>query len=502
MACMGIDIGTSGCKAVVFSERGKELSHAYREYSVNISGNGWAELDSSKVIESCFEVIREASENSSEKVHAIGISSQGEAFIPLDAKGRTLGNAMVSFDTRAGEITEKREWKSLRKKLYAITGHSSHPMFTLFKLQWLKKNRNDLYRMADKFLCFEDLLEMKLGVREPAMGWPLAGRTMLFDIRKHQWDQEILDLCGLSSDNFARPLKSGSIAGTISQEAAKKLSLPDNVIVVTGGHDQPCGALGAGAVDDGCAMYATGTVECICPVVSSLIQSDELYKSNLCSYDYALENLYTTVAFSLTGGNILKWFRDEFGDMEITEAHKLGLNPYELILKNMPQTPSSLMVLPYFAPSGTPYFDTEAEGAVLGLKLSTTRGEFIRALLEGVAFEMRLNLDILNKAGIKINELRAIGGGAKSPAWTQLKADVMNKPVSIVETEEAGCLGVAMLAHSACSGEKIESVVKNWVKISGLITPNSENAEYYNKRFELYKNLYPSLKKIKVSTQC
>ncbi|OGV49936.1 MAG: hypothetical protein A2017_10620 [Lentisphaerae bacterium GWF2_44_16] len=501
MACMGIDIGTSGCKAVVFNEDGKELSHSYREYSINISADGRAELDSSKVIESCFDVIREASGKSPEKVHAIGISSQGEAFTPVDAKGRILGNAMVSFDTRANEITEKEEWKNLRRKLYDITGHSSHPMFTLFKLQWLKKNRNDLYGAADKFLCFEDLLEMKLGVKKPAMGWPLAGRTMLFDVKKHQWDDEILDLCGLSSDNLARPLKSGSIAGTISPETAKSLSLTDNVIVVAGGHDQPCGALGAGAVDDGCAMYATGTVECICPVVSSLIQSDELYKSNLCSYDYTLKNLYTTVAFSLTGGNILKWFRDEFGSVEVTEARKQGLNPYELILKNMSQTPSSLMVLPYFTPSGTPYFDTEAEGAVLGLKLSTTRGEFMRALLEGVAFEMRLNLDILNKAGIKINELRAIGGGAKSPAWTQLKADVMNKPVSIVETKEAGCLGVAMLAHSSCSGEKIESVIGRWVKTSGVIHPNPENAEYYNKRFELYKDLYPSLKKNKVSTQ-
>ncbi len=496
MVCMGIDIGTTGCKAVVFGGDGKQLSSAYREYPVIMPRDGWAELDSEKVIENCFSAIREAAMNSPSKVRAIGISSQGEAFTPVDKNGRMLGNAMVSFDTRAAETTKSWTGKFGKKKLYEITGHTAHPMFTLFKLLWLRENKPDVYKQAYKFLCFEDLLQFKLGL-DPAMGWPLAGRTMLFDIRKHCWSDEILALCEIPASKLARPLKSGSVAGKIPANIARTLSLDDDVILVTGGHDQPCGALGAGVIEEGCAMYATGTVECICPAFSSPVLSNGLFKSNLCTYDFTLEKIYTTVAFSLTGGNILKWFRDEFGQLEISEAGKLGVNPYELLLKNMSRTPSNLMVLPHFTPTGTPYFDTEAEGAILGLKLSTKKNEIVRALLEGVAFEMRLNLDILNESGIRIDELRAIGGGAKSPIWTQLKADVLNKPINTVRITEAGCLGVAMLAYAAHSGETLKSTVAAWVKTGDTVIPNPELSAHYTEKFELYKKIYPALKKLR-----
>lgn len=496
MGYMGIDIGTTGCKAVVFDEYGKQISSAYREYPLTMPREGWAELDSAKVIENCFAAIREASGNSPEKVLAIGISSQGEAFTPVDRNGRMLGNAMVSFDTRAAGTTKSWSGKFGRKRLYDITGHTAHPMFTLFKLLWLRENNSEVFNQAWKFLCFEDLLQFKLGL-EPSMGWPLAGRTMLFDIREHRWSDEILEQCGIDASKLARPLKSGTVAGKIPSPIANSLSLNDDVIVVTGGHDQPCGALGAGVIREGCAMYATGTVECICPAFSTPVLSNGLFNSNLCTYDFTLDNMYTTVAFSLTGGNILKWFRDEFGQLEISEAGKLGVNPYELLLKNMGGAPSSLMVLPHFTPTGTPYFDTEAEGAILGLKLSTTKSEIVRALLEGVAFEMRLNLDILNKSGIEVNELRAIGGGAKSPIWTQLKADVMNKPINTVRITEAGCLGVAMLAYAARSGGNLESVVNSWVKIGDTVHPDPAYSAHYTEKFELYKKIYPALKKLR-----
>ena len=496
MSYMGIDIGTTGCKALVFDGNGKQISSAYREYPVIMPRPGWAELDSAKVIENCFAAIREAAGNSIDKVRAIGISSQGEAFTPLDKDGRILGNAMVSFDTRASEMIKACTEKFGKKKLYDITGHTAHPMFTLFKLLWLRKNNAEVFNQTYKFLCFEDLLQFKLGL-DPAMGWPLAGRTMLFDIKKHCWSADILELCGISPAQLARPLKSGTVSGKIPANIARALALNDDVIVVSGGHDQPCGALGAGVIKEGCAMYATGTVECICPAFSSPVLSDGLFKSNLCTYDFTLDKIYTTVAFSLTGGNILKWFRDEFAQPEISEAERLGINPYELLLGNMSRTPTSLMVLPHFTPTGTPYFDTEAAGAILGLKLSTKKSELVRALLEGVAFEMRLNLDILNESGIRIDELRAIGGGAKSPVWTQLKADVLNKPISTLQITEAGCLGVAMLAYSAHSGENIAPIVAAWVKPGDTVNPNPEFAASYTEKFELYKKLYPAVKKLR-----
>lgn len=498
MSYMGIDIGTSACKAVVFDERGQLLSSAYREYPLSMPRPGYAELEPATVMEHCFAVIREAAAASPEAVRGIGISSQGEAFTPVDRQGRYLANAMVSFDTRATAVTGHWSEKIGRKKLYEITGHTAHPMFTLFKLLWLSEQEKAVFAAANQFLCFEDLLQFNLGL-EPAMGWPLAGRTMLFDVTHHCWSEEILDYCGITAASLARPLRSGSIAGRIPAEIARTLSLPNDVIVVTGGHDQPCGALGAGVVSEGCAMYATGTVECICPAFSSPVLSSGLFNSNLCTYDYTLQNAYTTVAFSLTGGNILKWFRDEFGSAEVAEAERLGINPYERILGGMSRTPAQVMVLPHFTPTGTPYFDTTAEGAIIGLRLSTKKGEMLRALLEGVAFEMRLNIEILEHSGIRIDELRAIGGGARSALWTQLKSDVLNKPIKTVPITEAGCLGVAMLAFSAHTGESMTATVNAWVKTGGTKTPTPELQAHYDERFHLYKKLYPCIKTLRES---
>jgi len=202
--------------------------------------------------------------------------------------------------------------------------------------------------------------------------------------------------------------------------------------------------------------------------------------------------MYATVAFSLTGGNILKWFRDEFGKIELDQAKKSNCDPYELLLKQLPEEPSRLLVLPYFTPSGTPYFDVEVRGAIIGLDLSTTRAEMMRALLEGVAFEVRLNLDILEQSGNKVNELRIIGGGAKSITHVQLKADVIGKPITILDVTEAGCLGVAMLAKAAHTGQHVSQISKEWIKPVAQVKP--KNSEFYSKKFQSYKKLYPLIK--------
>jgi xylulokinase len=208
--------------------------------------------------------------------------------------------------------------------------------------------------------------------------------------------------------------------------------------------------------------------------------------------------MYVTVAFSLTGGNILKWFRDEFGGKEIEEAQQLGVNAYELILNSIGNQPSNLLVLPYFTPSGTPYFDTRTKGAIFGLRLSTSRGEFIRALLEGVAFEMRLNLEILEKSGYKIDELRVIGGGAKSPVWTQLKADIMGKKMKTIGVTEAGCLGVAMLACAANEEISVSELADKWIKPISDIYPQEKYRDILDEKFTRYKDLFFHVQKISV----
>jgi xylulokinase len=240
-------------------------------------------------------------------------------------------------------------------------------------------------------------------------------------------------------------------------------------------------------------MYATGTVECICPAFDRPILEESFFKSNLCTYDYTVEGMYTTVLFSLTGGNLLQWFRDQWGQAEVEEAGRTGDSAYDLLLGRMASEPTDLVVLPYFTPSGTPYFDAQTPGSILGLRLGTTRGQVLRALLEGIALEMRLNVDILEDAGLSVSEFRAIGGGARNAALTQLKADVLGRPITTLAVTEAGCLGVAMLACAAHTATPLGQLVETWVKPESIVEPDSKRAAFYRERFQAYKQLYPAI---------
>jgi xylulokinase len=497
MSYLGLDIGTSGCKAIIFDARGNELARDYREYALTSPREGWAELDSELVMDLCCTVIRSAASSCPlDPVQALAISSQGEAFTPVGPSGEILANAMVSSDSRAASLASSWSNEFGAERLYQITGHTAHPMFSLYKLLWLRENRPEIWAGAVRFLCFEDLMQQRMGL-DPAMGYPLAGRTMLFDVNRHDWSDEILSAIGLTRSKLSRPLPSGTVSGKIPENIARDLGVCPGALVVTGGHDQICSALGAGVTRSGVAMLATGTVECICPAFQEARFSRELFESNLCTYDFALENMFATVAFSLTGGNLLRWFRDQWGEAEVVEARKSGKNPYEVLLSQIPAGPTRLLVLPYFTPSGTPYFDYETPGAILGLRLTTSRAEILRALLEGVAFEMRLNLDILARSGVLIHELITTGGGARSRIWTQLKADVLNIPIRVATHTESGCFGAAMLAQAAHTGEPVASLLENRLTPGELLVPNPAHTEFYTKRFDLYREVYPSLRKLK-----
>jgi xylulokinase len=367
-------------------------------------------------------------------------------------------------------------------------------MFSLFKALWLARNEPDTWRRTARLHCFEDLLHRRLGV-EPAMSWPLAGRTMLFDVRRHDWSDEILGAAGIGRAMLPRTLPAGAVVGTVPDAVARDLALAPRALVVAGGHDQTVGALGVGATEPGVAMYATGTVECICPCLGAEPRfTDDLFRSNLCTYDFTMPGHYTTVAFSLTGGNLLQWFRDEFGRSEVEEARRTGLNAYDLLLAALPPEPTRLLVLPHFTPTGTPHFDVHSTGAILGLRLTTRREEVLRALLEGVAFEMRLNMAILEQSGLPVTRLVASGGGARNLRWVQLKADVMGKPIATTATTEAGCLGAAILARAAHAGRRVEGLAREMTRETGLVAPDETRAAWYAERFELYRQLYPALR--------
>jgi xylulokinase len=493
MSTLGLDIGTSGCKAVAFDGRGRQLGLAYREYQLSAPRDAWAELDSRQVVDACMAVVSEsAAACGNDRVRAVGVSSQGEAFTPVAADGAVLGHAMVSSDMRA--VAQVSRWSERfgAEALYEITGHTPHPMFSLFKLAWLKENDPETWNGAARFLCFEDLFAQALGL-EPSMGYPLAGRTMLFDVRRHEWNPEILAALELAPGRLARPVPSGTVIGTIPAETCRRLHLAESAILVAGGHDQPCGALGAGVVKPGIAMYASGTVECICPAFEHPVTTANLRGNNLCTYDFTMGGMYTTVAFSLTGGNLLKWFRDHWSAEDVRLSRESGTDAYAQILSGMSPTLTPLLSLPYFTPSGTPYFDTQTPGAILGLRLSSTRGEVLRSLMEGVALEMRLNLEILEQSGVPVKELRAIGGGARNPALLQLKADVLGRPITRVAVTEAGCLGMAILGYAAVEAADPGDVARAWVRPLEAVAPNPVTTGHYQQQFARYKQAYAAL---------
>ena len=496
MSFMGVDIGQTGCKVLAFDLAGQPIGSAYREYPVISPQPGWAELDSGQVMALCKDAIAEvaAAVRRSDPVSAVAVASQGESFTVVGPDGGFLCHGMITSDTRArAQVAELTETIGL-ETLYRITGHSPHTMFTLFKLAWLREHNPAVLDRAVKILCYEDLLGYEL-TGEAVTDYSIAARTMLFDVGRVSWSADILDRIGLTADVLPRPEPAGSVVGTVRESLAAELGLGTGVTVVAGGHDQPCGALGAGVVGPGVAMYATGTVECISPAFDRLLLNDTLRDANLATYHHVVPGLYFTVAFNLTGGNLLRWFRDEFGREETRQAEQSDRGVYDLLLDQIPAEPTGILVLPHFVATGTPYFDIAPTGAIVGLKLTTTRGEVIKSLLEGVTYEMRLNVDILRKAGVAISELRAIGGGAKSDVWLQIKADIMDIPIVSMNVSEAAGLGAAMLAAVGSGAiETIDEAVEEWVHPRRVFEPEENRARLYEERFAVYSELYHTLK--------
>jgi xylulokinase len=495
MSLMGIDLGTTGCKAVVFDEGGRLRAAAYREYPLHFPRTGWIELDSERVIASAKEVVREAAAKvKGDPVRALAVASQGEAVTPVDRDGRYLHRGVVTFDARTAPLVKWWEQRIPRRRLFGISGMPLHGMYSASKILWWKQQRKDVFARAAGFYCYEDLLFHAMGL-EPAIDHSLAARTMLLDLKTGQWSPELCRIAGIDPSKLARPLPSGTAVGTLGAKAAKDFGLPPGVVAVTGGHDQPCGALGAGVVDDGVGMYATGTVECITPAFRKRITDPKLLESNIACYPHVVPGLWVALTFNFTGGSLLKWFRDTFAASEKAEAARRGRDVYEILLKDLPKDPTSLYVLPHFTSTGTPHFDTESKGVIAGLRLSTTRPEIVKAVLEGVTYEMALNARVLADCGADIRSFRAIGGGAKSPLWMQIKADLLGKPVHAMRVSEAVCLGAALLAGSAVGRYRsAREAALGLAQVEKTYRPDARRARIYRERFARYRELYPSLK--------
>ncbi len=485
MSLLGIDIGTTGCKVVAFQETGTVLAQETAEYPLAFPKSGWVELDASVVWEKLVRCIRSvAARTRRDPIKALSISSQGEAFLPVDASGNPLARSIVTFDNRA--VRQVKWWKRQigRSEMFRRTGMPLSAMGTLPKLHWLLQHMSSLRLQTRFFLCFHDFVVMKLGL-PPVIDYSLAARTMMFDVNTLKWSSRILDKIEVKQDQLAEAVPSGSVVGQLSDRPAAFLGLPKGVVVVAGGHDQPCGAFGAGVIRTGEAAYAIGTVECITPVFERVRPTLSLLKNNLCFYPHVVPNRFVSLAFNFTGGSLLRWYRDTFG------------GEYQEVVRGSSSRPTSLLVLPHFTMTGTPSLDPHSKGVIVGLQLSTTKGQITRALLEGVTMEMRLNVELLSRGGISTRRFRAVGGGSKSPIWMQMKADILNRPIDVMKVTEASCLGAALLAGTALGIYRSHvEAVQVAVKKARTYEPHRPRSRYYTERFELYKQLYPTLSPI------
>jgi len=498
MSLIGLDIGTTGCKAIVFDAEGRILGQAAREYAVSVPHPHWAEQDAERVWQLAWEALLEAVHGARQDPPvALALSVQGEAVIPVDGEGRALRPAILGMDTRTGAENEWLAGRFGAEDLFQRTGMPLHTINTLPKLLWLQRHEPEVWASAHQFLLYEDYMLRRLGGRA-TIGHCLASRTQMYDLSAGNWARDLLDECQIDVGRLA-PLApaAGGVVGMMRADLARALGLEDEVLLVSGGHDQACAAVGSGVVEAGRAMVSTGTAEVVEVATATPALSDALRLGNISVYRHVVPGLYLAMTLNHSGGLLLRWFRDTLCRWEREWAGETGQDAYDVILGDAPEGPTGLLVLPHFAGSGTPWLDTSSKGAILGLTFATTHGEIAKALLEGLCFELRANLDLLREAGVAIDELYAVGGGARSPLWLQLKADICRVPLRVPRVTDAACLGAALLAGvGAGIYADLKTAVAQTVRLDRRIEPQVESVTAYEARYQLHRQVYPALKSL------
>jgi len=498
VSLLGVDVGTTGTKAVVFDLDGNVLASAYREYALQHPQPWAAEVDANEMWEKVKTVIGEASHavKTTDPVEALAASSLGEGVGLYDKNRQPLSNTIVCLDTRGADECRWVEENLGRDRMFQLTGQPCHLSYTINRLLWFRKNQPEIFKKTWKFLCCEEMVYTRLGL-EPTTDPSIASRTMFYDLRKAEWSKEVLDAVDMEESSFARVAPSGTVIGEIPTAMAEELGLKKGAVGVVGGFDQPCAALGGGVVSAGMCVDGIGTVDCITVALDEPTTDPQLLASNISCFPHVVDGMYAVIGYVYTGGVLLRWLRDNFCAAEIEEAKRKGVDPYEIITAGAPTGPVNVMVLPHFAGTGPPHMDPDAKGAMLGLTITTQKGEIVKAMMDGITYEIGLSIEAMKNAGIEIKELRATGGGSKSKLWMQSKADITGVPVVTLNVAEGGCLATAILAGVGVGRFKsIREAAQRLVTINEQYEPNEALHKQYQERFELHKELYPATKSI------
>lgn len=491
MSFMGIDVGTSGCKAAVFNAEGRMLSLVYAEYDYLHKNPGWAELDTMSVWQQIKHTIAKAAADAiGDPIQALSVSSLGEAVVPIGANRQILGGSLLNFDTRGDEYLQEWQGSISREQLYRINGNTPGNQYTMTKLKWLKEHQPELYRQTRWFLHWSGFVSFMLGA-DPHVDYSLANRTLLFDLDHGDWSDELLNLANLERDKLPPTVPSGRIIGTLSQVVARELSLPVGIPIISGGHDQCCNGVGCGVITPGQAMYGMGTYICMMPVFDRRPDPDSMMARGLNTEHHAVAGQFVSFIYN-QGGAVVKWFRDTFASSERQLAEAGNLDLYAILMSEMPETLSQVMVLPHFTATGPPEFIVDSSGVIAGLKLETRRGEILKGILEATTFYIRESFENLPGAGIEIHDFRAVGGGSKSDAWIQVCADILGRSFIRPRVNEAGALGAAILAGTGCGFfPTLEAGVENMVHLDKRFDPDPTRQTMYDQRFGIYRQFWP-----------
>ena len=478
---IGLDIGTTALKIALFNNEGILQGLSTQEYDLITPEPNWVEEDVEiywNAFKAGLDDLRSKTKFNPEEIKALGFSAQGETLVFIGRDGQPLMNAIVWLDNRAIEQADILREKFGDEKCYEITGQVSfEACWPASKILWAKQKNKDLFDKVDKFLLIEDYFIYRMCGKFVAEGSLLTSTTYWNITTREYWD-DMLDFLGITREQLPEVRESGEVVSNLLPSVAEELGLSPDMVVCTGALDQAAGAIGVGNIYEGGISENIGAALAICVPVSK--PTFDPNRAMPVHY-FPLPGMYMIHTFT-NGGMTLRWFRDHFCQLEMSTAKLSEDDAYDILNREALSVPpagsNGLVMLPHLAGSLAPDVKSTARGVFYGFTLMHRKPHFVRAIMESIAYIVHRNIDALKDMGIEVDEMRSLGGGSKSDVWNQIKADVLGKKLITTHSEEAACLGAAILAGNATGIFKsVEDAVEKMTRVKKEYYPNSENKD-------------------------
>ena len=494
---MGIDIGTSGTRALVCNEEGEILGAATAEHPSCFPRPGWSEQAPEDWWRTTVESVRGAIGRAGidgREIQGIGLSGQMHGAVCLDGEGRALRPAILWNDQRTAEECDEITDAVGPDRLIEITCNPALTGFTAPKILWIRKHEPEVYERTRKILLPKDYIRFRLSGAFATEVSDASG-TLLLDVPNRRWSDEILDKLRIDRDLLADCYESEEVSAQVSQSAAAELGLRPGTAIVGGGGDQAAGAVGNGIVRRGLVSATLGTSGVVF-AHSDEVQTDP--KGRVHTFCHAVRGKWHVMGVVLSAGGSFQWWRNEMAGKERAEAEKQGRDPYELLCEEAAKVGpgcEGLVFLPYLTGERTPHADPCARGGWIGLTARHTRAHLIRAMLEGITFGMRDSFEIIRGMGVPIEEVRVSGGGARSAFWRQMQADVYGRAVHTINAGEGPAYGAALLAAvGAGVFGSVQEACDATIREVSEDEPGPERVAVYERCYRVFRRLYPALK--------